>query len=54
MDAQARRLIAHDDSEGMTGAADISFVLTLTCEDRVGIVAGVTGFLAEQRIFQFP
>lgn len=35
----------------MTDAADRSFILTLTCEDRVGIVAGVSGFLAERRGF---
>jgi formyltetrahydrofolate deformylase len=28
--------------------ADPSWILTLTCDDRVGIVAGVSGFLAER------
>ena len=35
----------------MKNAAERSFILTLTCEDRVGIVAGVSGFLAERRGF---
>jgi formyltetrahydrofolate deformylase len=35
----------------MRESADRSFILTIACEDRVGIVAGVSGFLATRRGF---
>jgi formyltetrahydrofolate deformylase len=41
-------LAAGEKSVVPDGAADASYILTLSCPDRMGIVAAVSGFLAQQ------